>query len=67
MWPRKTIYSIVSTVGLDPHGKVWDPWIHSLNLRAGSRTSTKYRPDPRDGSPTSLCGAQAAHNKVLGF
>jgi hypothetical protein len=66
-WLRKTIYSMVSTVGPDPHGKVPDPWIHSLNLQVGTRTSAKYRPDPRDESWISLCGAQAAHKEVPGF
>jgi hypothetical protein len=27
----------------------------------------EYRLDPRDGSRTSLCGAQVTHNKVPGF
>jgi hypothetical protein len=27
----------------------------------------EYRLDPRDGSWTSLCGAQVTHNKVPGF
>jgi hypothetical protein len=27
----------------------------------------EYRLDPRDGSQTSLCGAQVTHNKVPGF
>jgi hypothetical protein len=51
---------MVSTVGPDPHGKVPDPWIHSPDLR-------EYRLDPRDGSRTSLCGAQVTHNKVPEF
>jgi hypothetical protein len=59
-WPKETIYPKVSTVGPDPHGKVPDPWIHSPDLRG-------YRPDPRDGSLTSLCGVRVTHNKVPGF
>jgi hypothetical protein len=32
MWPEEAIYSMVITVGLGPHEKVSDPWIHSPNL-----------------------------------
>jgi hypothetical protein len=51
-WPEETIYSKVSTVGPDPHGKVSDPWIH--------------RPDPGTG-PGPLRGVRATHNRVPGF
>jgi hypothetical protein len=34
-WPEKVIYSKASTVSPDPHGKVSDPWIYSLDLQDG--------------------------------
>jgi hypothetical protein len=39
-WPEKTIYSKVSTVGLDPHEKVPDPCMYGQDLWVRSRTST---------------------------
>jgi hypothetical protein len=39
-WPEETIYSKVATVGPDPHEKVLDPWMHSLDPRARFKTST---------------------------
>jgi hypothetical protein len=59
-WPEKIIHSKVSTVGPDPDGKVSDPCIYGPDLRG-------YRPDPRDGSWTSLCGVRATHNRAPGF
>jgi hypothetical protein len=40
MWPRKTIYSKVETVGPDPHGKMPDPWRHNPDFLVGFKTST---------------------------
>ena len=48
-WPEKTIYSKVSTVGLDPHGKVSDPCIYRPDLRVRSRTPTGANWTPRMG------------------
>jgi hypothetical protein len=53
-WPEKTIYSKVSTVGLDPHGKVPDPCIYRLDLRVRSRTYTAANRTPGMG-PGPLC------------
>jgi hypothetical protein len=53
-WPGKTISSKVSTVGLDPHGKVSDPCISGPDLRAGSRTSAGTNRTPGTG-PKPLC------------
>jgi hypothetical protein len=39
-WPEKMIYSRISTVGLDPHGKVPNPYMYGPNLWVRSRTST---------------------------
>jgi hypothetical protein len=52
-WPEKMIYSKVSTVSLDPHGKVPDPCIYRPDLRVRSRTSTGANRTPRMG-PGSL-------------
>jgi hypothetical protein len=46
MWPEKMIYSKVSTVGPDPHGKVPDPCVYRSDLQVRSRTSTGAKPDP---------------------
>jgi hypothetical protein len=53
-WPEKTIYSKVSTVGPDPHGRLSDPCIHKPDLRARSRTSTGTNRTPGTG-PRPLC------------
>jgi hypothetical protein len=52
--PEKMIYSKVSIVGPDPHGKVPDPCIYRPDLRARSRTSTGANWTPRTG-PGPLC------------
>jgi hypothetical protein len=39
-WPEETIHSKVVTVGLDPHGKVPDPWI------IGVHSGRPARPKP---------------------
>jgi hypothetical protein len=39
-WPEKMIYSKVSTVSPDPHGKVPDPCMYRLGFRVRSRTPT---------------------------
>jgi hypothetical protein len=49
-WPEKMIYSKVSTVSPDPHGKVSDPCIYRPDLRVRSRTSTGANQTPRMGS-----------------
>jgi hypothetical protein len=49
-WPKKMIYSKVSTVGPDLHGKVSDPCIYRPGLRERSRTSTGANRTPRMGS-----------------
>jgi hypothetical protein len=50
---------MVSTVGLDPHQKVSDPWIHSPNLRAGSRTSASADWTPGTGSGPPCVGPRS--------
>jgi hypothetical protein len=65
-WPEKTIYSKVSTVGSDPHGKVSDPCIYRPDLRVRSRIHG-CKPDPWDGFRTPLRGVQATHGRVPGF
>jgi hypothetical protein len=53
-WPEKTIYSKISTVGPDPHGKVSDPCTYGLDLQVRSRTSTGVHRTPGTG-PGPLC------------
>jgi hypothetical protein len=59
-WPEKMIYSNVSTVGPDPHGKVLDPCIYRPDLQARSRTLP-------GANRTPLCGVRATHSRVPGF
>jgi hypothetical protein len=66
-WPKKMIYSKVSTVSLDPHGKVSDPCIYRPGLRVRSRTSTGANRTPRMGFGPPLCGVRATHSRVPGF
>jgi hypothetical protein len=51
---EKTISSKVSTVGPDPYGKLPNPYIYGLDLRARSRTSTGANRTPGTG-PGPLC------------
>jgi hypothetical protein len=48
-WSEKMIYSKVSTVGPDPHGKMPDPCIYRLDLRVRPRASTGVNQTPRTG------------------
>jgi hypothetical protein len=54
MWPEETIYSMVSTVGPNPHEKVSNPWIHSPDLRVGSMSLTTRSRDSRRRSTRTL-------------
>jgi hypothetical protein len=56
-WPEEMIYSKVSTVSPDPHGKVSDPCIYRPDLRVRSRTSTGANPTPRMGSGPLYVGS----------
>jgi hypothetical protein len=56
-WPEKMIYSKVSTVSPDPHGKVSDPCIYRPGLRVRSRTSTVTNRTPRMGSGPLCVGS----------
>jgi hypothetical protein len=47
-------------MGPEPHGKVSDPCIYRPDLRG-------YRPDPWDGSRTSLRGVRVTPSRVPGF
>jgi hypothetical protein len=51
------IYSKVSTVSPDPHGKVSDPCIYRPGLRVRSRTSTNTNRTPRMGSEPLYVGS----------
>jgi hypothetical protein len=64
---EKVIYSKASTVSLDPHGKVSDPWIYSLNLQVWSRTPTCTDQTPRMGSGPPSYGVRAADSRVPRF
>ena len=61
------IYSKVSTVSPDPHGKVSDPCIYRPDPRVRSKTSTGTNRTPGTGPGPPLCGVRATHGKVLGF
>jgi hypothetical protein len=50
---------MVSTVGPDPHENVRDPWIHSMDLRAGSRTSASTDRAPETGPGPPCVGARS--------
>jgi hypothetical protein len=65
-WPDKTIYSRISTVGPDPHGKVLDLCTYGPDLRVRSRTSTGV-PEPLGRVPDPLCRVRATHSKVPRF
>jgi hypothetical protein len=56
-WPEKMIYSKVSTVSPDPHGKVSDPCIYRPGLRVRSRTPTGANRTPRMGSGPLYVGS----------
>jgi hypothetical protein len=59
-WPGKTISSKVSTVGSGPQHIRTEPPARVQDLRG-------YRPDPRDGSRTSLCRVRDTLSRVPGF
>jgi hypothetical protein len=65
-WPEKTIYSRISTVGSDPHGKVSDPCIYGPDLRAGSRTSAGTDRTPGQVPDLSV-GVRATLSRVPRF
>jgi hypothetical protein len=56
-WPEKMMYSKVSTVSPDPHGKVSDPCIYRPGLRVRSRTSRGANRIPRMGSGPLCVGS----------
>jgi hypothetical protein len=56
-WPEKMIYSKVSTVSPDPHGKVPDHCIYRPALRVRSRTPTGANRTPRMGSRPLYVGS----------
>jgi hypothetical protein len=56
-WPEKVIYSKVSTVSQDSHGKVPDPSIYRPGLRVRSGTSTGANRTPRMGSEPLYVGS----------
>jgi hypothetical protein len=57
-WPEKMIYSKVSIVSSDPHGKVSDPCIYRSGLRVRSRTPTGANQTPRMGSVPLYVGSR---------
>jgi hypothetical protein len=56
-WPEKIIYSKVSTVSLDPYGKMSDPCIYRPGLQVRSRTSTGTNRTTRMGSRPLCVGS----------
>jgi hypothetical protein len=70
-WPENMIYSKVSTVSPDPHGKVSDPCIYRSGLRVRSRTPTganrtpRMNPDPSEwGSGHSQQGPEIPGQRI---
>jgi hypothetical protein len=63
---EKVIYSKASTVSPDPHGKVPDHWIYSLDLQVGPGPP-RVRIGPLELDPNPLYGVQAGHSRVLRF
>jgi hypothetical protein len=61
--PEKVIYSKVSTVSLDPHGRVLDPWIYSPNFQVSTRTPTCTDRTPGMGFGPPVW-VWAAHSRV---
>jgi hypothetical protein len=57
-WPENMIYSKVSTVSPDPHGKVSDPCIYRPRLRVRSRTPTGANQTPRMGFEPLYVGSR---------
>jgi hypothetical protein len=56
-WLEKMIYSKVSTVGPDPHGKVPDTCIYRPGLQVRFRTPTGTNQTPRMGSVPLYVGS----------
>jgi hypothetical protein len=66
--PEKVIYSKASTVSSDPHGKVPDPWIYSLDLQVGpGPPRVRTGPLELDPNPPPRYGVWAAHSMVPRF
>jgi hypothetical protein len=66
-WAEKTMYSKVSTVSPDPHGKVPDPCIYRPDLRVRSRTSIGANRTPRMGSGPLCVGPEPLTAGSQGF
>jgi hypothetical protein len=62
-WPGKTIYSKISTVGLDPMGKCRTP-VHVDRTSGQGPGPRGHDPNPRDRSRTLLCGVRTTHSWV---
>jgi hypothetical protein len=71
---EKVIYPKASTVSLDPHGRVPDPLIYSLDIQGWSRTSTCARrtlgmgsepPPPVWGSDRPQWGPRIEYTRAL--
>jgi hypothetical protein len=66
-WPEKMIYSKVSTMSLDPHGKVPDPYIYKSRTPGMVEDLHVGKPDLSDGIWTPLYGVRAAHSGIPGL
>jgi hypothetical protein len=65
MWLEKMIHSKMTTLGLDPHGKVPNPCAYGPDLRRKVQDPHECNPDLRVRSRTPLCGVRTTHNRVL--
>jgi hypothetical protein len=61
------IYSKVSTMSPDLHGKVPDPYIYKSRTPGMVQDLHVGKPDLSDGIRTPLYGVQAAHSEIPGL
>jgi hypothetical protein len=66
-WLEKMIYSKVSTMSSDPHGKVSDPCIYKSRTPCMVQDLHVGKPDLSDGIRTPLYGVRAAHSGIPGL
>jgi hypothetical protein len=67
MWLEKMIYSKVSTMSPDPHGKVLNPCIYKSRTPGMVQDLHVGKPDLSNGIQTPLYGVRAAHSRVPRF
>jgi hypothetical protein len=66
-WAEKMIYSKISTMSPNPHGKVPDPCIYKSRTPGMVQDLHVGKLDLSDGIRTPLYGVRAAHSGILGL